>query len=197
MPSVFKHGIRIPDGKTVKVPSAALKPGGEMWIGSLADLKAGSNVDMEFACAVYAADGTRIDYANYKRQNTNDGSCQHQGDASGENPEYIKVSMDKLGDNVQAIIFCIYAYTDGATFKSLDGIKLVAKAGKAGDRSKTSLGYKQVDVDRDVKGCTAMAIWKDGSDWKISTLDSVGQGPTVDDMEGACKEVFGKVGVAK
>jgi len=191
-----EDGLPIAAGAEKDIPDLATKGVGIARVGCKCD--AGS-IDMEFAAIAFDKDGNFLDRASYRNRKSKDGSIEHQGDSTGDDPEFIDVSLGNISDNVQAIIFCEYCYSASNSMNDVKELKMVFKAKCQDTVVPVCCLIPTGDILKgDHSGVTTLAIYRSApGKWKVKSVQSKGSGPDKNDMIPGCQAVFDKVGIKK
>merc|ERR1719453_2042886 len=113
MKEAASEGVPIAYGKTVNIPDLATK-GGECHVGVKYMCKEGKTIDAQFCAIEFNKAGEKMGAASYEETATADGAVTYLGDQYGSEggEEYVSLKLADLGDDVQAIVMCIYIYND-------------------------------------------------------------------------------------
>lgn len=106
-------GIPVGFGKTFDIPDLATK-GGECHVGVKYVCVEGKTVDAQFCAIEFNKKGEKLGSASYEVNETPDGALKYLGDTYGAEggSEYVSLKLGDLGDDVQAIVMCIYIWND-------------------------------------------------------------------------------------
>ena len=186
-------GIPIGFGKTFDIPDLATK-GGECHVGVKYMCVEGKTVDAQFCAIEFNKKGEKLGSASYEVNETPDGALKYLGDTYGAEggSEYVSLKLGELGDDVQAIVMCIYIWNDCVMDDYAD-VKLMFKA-VAGETI-LPVCHMKVEEKGTHTGVTTFVVYRDGDKWVGKNAVSKGSGPANDDMVPACRALFPDIGV--